>query len=235
MNLKEIIKNNQFLSKLFWRYHYKSLFKRPLKINIKGINNKMTKLNSSILIGCYIDIKGSNNKIFIGEHARLRNVIIRIRGNNNNILISEKVVFNRTGMLWVEDDYCTISIGANTTFEDVHLAATETNSKIFIGEDCMFAYDIDIRTGDSHSVYNIETKKRINFAKSIIIANHVWVASHVTVLKGVEIASNNIIATRSLVTKSYTSQYTIIGGNPSKVIKEGVNWTRERILNTSVH
>ena len=35
---------------------------------------------------------------------------------------------------------------------DVHIAVTEPGSKVQIGKECMFANDIDIRTGDSHSI-----------------------------------------------------------------------------------
>jgi len=45
---------------------------------------------------------------------------------------------------------------------EVHIAVTE-NSKVLIGEDCMLANDIDIRTGDSHSVIDMETGERLNF------------------------------------------------------------------------
>ncbi|MGS0525300.1 hypothetical protein ACU8V7_09025 [Zobellia nedashkovskayae] len=84
----------------------------------------------------------------------------------------------------------------NSTFEDTHLAVTEPSSKVTIGVDCMFANTIDIRTGDSHSIIDIKSNKRINYAKNIIIGNHVWVGAHSSILKGATIADNSIVATR---------------------------------------
>jgi acetyltransferase-like isoleucine patch superfamily enzyme len=93
----------------------------------------------------------------------------------------------------------------------------------------MFAYDIDVRSGDSHSVIDAKTSKRFNFAKNVSIGNHVWVAAHVVILKGVEIPDDSIIATGSIVTKSFFENSILIGGNPAKNIKSGVSWLRARI------
>ncbi|HEY9752233.1 MAG TPA: hypothetical protein V6C46_04750, partial [Coleofasciculaceae cyanobacterium] len=57
----------------------------------------------------------------------------------------------------------------------------------------------------------------------------VWIASHVSILKGVSIPDNSIVATRSVVTKSFNMQNTLIGGVPAKVLKNNINWLRERL------
>jgi acetyltransferase-like isoleucine patch superfamily enzyme len=110
---------------------------------------------------------------------------------------------------------------------EVHIAVTE-KSTVTIGEDCMFANDIDIRTGDSHSVIDTLTGERLNPAGDIFISRHVWVAPHTVILKGVNIGENSIVATGAVVTRS-CDPGVIIGGNPAKVIKTGVSWKRERI------
>lgn len=99
----------------------------------------------------------------------------------------------------------------------------------------MFSYDIDIRTGDSHSIINTISNERINYAKDIFIGNHVWVASHVSVLKGVHIFDNSIIASRSVVTKTFKEGNIIIGGIPAKKLKENVNWAKERTYNKDLN
>ncbi len=96
-----------------------------------------------------------------------------------------------------------------------------------------FSYDVDLRTGDSHSIINLNTNKRINYAKDVTVGNHVWVASHVSILKGVAIPSNSIIATRSLVTKSFNQEYVLIAGSPAEIRKENITWKKERIYETS--
>ena len=93
----------------------------------------------------------------------------------------------------------------------------------------MFAYDVDIRTGDSHSIIDLTTNKRSNYAQDISISDRVWVGSHVSILKGAAIASDSIVATRALVTRKFEKGNVLIGGTPAKVLKENVKWLRERI------
>lgn len=223
--IKTFLKQNPVLLK------YVLLFKNDTRIKkiIKGKANNISINNSTILYNCTFDIIGDNNEIEIHESVRLKNVTFFIRGNNNKIKIAKNVKFNRGGSIWIEDFNCEANIGEASSFEDVHIAVTEPNSKIEIGTDCMFAYDIDLRTGDSHSIIDTRTSKRINYAQDIKIGNHVWIASHVSILKGVTISDNSIVATRAVVTKSYDDENILIGGIPAKKIKENINWDRQRI------
>jgi acetyltransferase-like isoleucine patch superfamily enzyme len=154
-------------------------------------------------------------------------MMIYIRGNNHKLKIGENCQY-KGGTIWFEDNYCEIEIGQKTTIESAHLAVTEPNKKITIGEDCMFSYAIEFRTGDSHSIIDNETKKRINLAQNIVVGNHVWIGAHSIILKGVNIGNNSIIGTNSLVTNSIPSN-SIAAGIPAKIIKNNVDWDRARI------
>jgi acetyltransferase-like isoleucine patch superfamily enzyme len=98
----------------------------------------------------------------------------------------------------------------------------------------LFAYDIDIRTGDSHSIIDTITNERVNHARDVIIGNHVWVAAHVSILKGSYISDNSVIATRALVTKRFEVPNILIGGIPARKIKSNINWDRKRIYANGV-
>ncbi len=93
----------------------------------------------------------------------------------------------------------------------------------------MFARDIDVRTGDSHSIVSQQSGERINRARDVSIGNHVWVAAHCSILKGVSIADDSVVATGSIVTRSFEKSGIIIGGNPAAELKQGIHWLRERI------
>ncbi len=175
-----------------------------------------------------LDIIGDNNRIRIGSGCVLSNVHFRIRGSGHQIEFGDNCRISRGATLWFEDREGVLQIGSGTTMVEVHIAVTE-NSKVIIGEDCMLANDIDIRTGDSHSVINALTGERLNFAGDVLISRHVWIAPHTIILKGVTIGENSIIATGAVVTKSCDTGV-IMGGNPAKVIKTGVSWKRERLV-----
>lgn len=202
--------------------------KKPIIIRkINGQNNTIT-FNSNSLSNVIFDICGDNNTILIPDSCKISNTKFFIQGNNNLIKLGENICING-GSLWQEDNFTSIVIGNKTTFENIHLAATENYSKIIIGNDCMFAYDIEVRTGDSHSIIDKNTKTRLNKAANVVIGNHVWVTAHCELLKGISIADNCVVATGSIVTKSFESPNCIIGGNPAKILKKDINWIRERI------
>ena len=52
-----------------------------------------------------------------------------------------------------------------------------------------------------------------------VIGDDVWIGSEAMIMAGVHIGSGAVIAARSVVTKD-VAPYTIVGGNPAKVIKE---------------
>lgn len=53
----------------------------------------------------------------------------------------------------------------------------------------------------------------------IVIGNDVWIGNSVTIMQGVKIGDGAIIGTNALVSKD-VEPYTIVGGNPAKVIRK---------------
>lgn len=227
--LKSFVKRSPFLLKTIRNFRDGKLFVKSYRKSIKGKSNQINIDASARLNNCKIDIVGNSNHITIEAESLLNNVLIFVRGNHNQIIISKEVKFNRSGELWIEDEHCELYIGEKSTFEDTHIAVTEPNSKVTIGSDCMFANDIDIRTGDSHSIIDARSNERINHAKNVTIADHVWVGAHTSILKGSILATDTIVATRSVVTKSFEEKGVLVAGIPAKVIKQHITWDRERI------
>jgi acetyltransferase-like isoleucine patch superfamily enzyme len=194
---------------------------------IRGTDNTIS-YNEAILSSTTFDINGNGNKIEIKEDCILRNVTFDIRGSGHRVVINRGCRFKQGGSIRFEDSNGFLLIGEKSTFEDVHLAITEPNSKIIIGQDCMFASDIDIRTGDSHSIISQENNQRLNYAEDINIGNHVWVAANCILLKGSTIPDDSVVATGSVVTKKFDTKGIIIGGNPAKQIKDRITWSKKR-------
>lgn len=174
------------------------------------------------------DIVGHGNTIVIGAGSVLHSVRVRVRGDRHVIEIGEGCRFNRASSLWMEDSDGVLLIGAATTVEDAHLAVTEPGARIEIGRDCMFAYDIDVRTGDSHAVFDRVSGIRLNPAANVSIGDHVWIAAHSRILKGVRVGNDSIVATGAVVTRAFDEEGVILAGNPARIVKSGVTWTRDR-------
>jgi len=201
------------------------LFKIKLKKAIYGSKNKLNLLGS--FSNSKIEIWGDNNTIEIGLDTKISDCLIFIKGDNNKIKVDSRVtIYN--GELWIENNQCLIEIGEGTTIQKAHIASVENESEILIGKDCMISTDVEIRTSDSHSIIDILSNKRFNPPSNILLKDHVWLGSMVKVLKGVTIETGSIVGTGSIVTKS-VSKNILVAGVPAKIIKENVNWFRERM------
>lgn len=210
---------------LFRAFHRGLL--RTGRRRLAGRGNVVRLHRSAVLKGVKFDVAGSANAIHVEPECILRNLTFYIRGDNNVIRLGSGIRFNLGGSLWIENNGNCIEIGAGSTFEDAHLAVTGGGRKIKIGEGCMLAYDIDIRTGDSHAIVDLGGNK-INHERDVAIGDRVWVAAHCSVLKGSVIRSDSIVATRSTVTRAFDVGNAVIGGSPAAIIKTGVAWDRQR-------
>lgn len=183
------------------------LFLSHFNLSIRGNNNciRFRPGGISYIRGLRISITGDNNTIEIGTDTSCYGLIICIEDNGNKVLLGNR-----------------FRCGANT-----ELAAIE-GTTISFGEDCMLSANIAVRTGDSHSVLDMEGR-RVNLSKSISIGNHIWIGNTVIIFKGTKIGHNSVVAGDAVVTGKDFPPHCIIGGNPAKVIKDGIDWREERI------
>ena len=227
--LKAFIKNQPLLVKAYRVFTTGSAFKPSITKLVKGTGNKLAINSAALFVNCKLKIEGNNNEITIADTTMFFNVSFVIFGDNHKINIAKGVRFDEGGSLWMEDHHCEINLGEDGYYRNVDIAVTEPYSKVTVGKECGFAYDVEIKTGDSHSIIDLATNKRINYAKNITIGDHVWVAPHVSILKGANIATNTVVATRSLVTKSFTQENIILAGTPAAIVKENIGWSKWRI------
>ena len=162
-------------------------------LNIFGFNSRIKGKHPSVCLRhTKVIDKGNGNTIIIKKKAILKNCTFRFYGSNNRVVIGENCYLN-TVSIWVEDNNNCVEIGDKTSIHGKTGLACMEGTKISIGADCMFSSNISFRTGDSHSVLDLNGN-RINPSKDIVIGNHVWVTQGVFVGKGSVIPDNSIIA-----------------------------------------
>lgn len=184
--------------------------------------------NTIVLDGLFdgnskIEVLGSKNAINLGPDVHVTNLSIHIHGEGNRIEI-EKSVYLFNICFWEEGNKNQITVGKDSTFGGGQLSAWE-GSVIRIGEDCMFSWNVNLFTSDTHPITD-KMGKRINFAKNIVIGNHVWVGANAVCLKGIIIPDNCVIGMCSVVTKAFNERCCSIAGNPAKIINREINWNR---------
>ncbi len=206
---------------LAWAFSLSSLRK------VSGRGNQLIS-RGAFLKNCRFDIRGNGNRVEIAPECILKNVRFFVRGSGHTIKIGAQVRISRSALLWCEDENGTLIIGEGTRIEEAHIAVTEPGSKIEVGARCLFAYDIEIRCGDSHSILDAQTGKRINPPANVKIGDRVWIGMGAKILKGVELGNDSIVATGAVVAKSVPAG-SIVAGNPAKVVRDGVRWEYQRL------
>lgn len=173
-----------------------------------------------------LKIFGSGNCITIKSAAAIRDLEILIHGSKNRIEIDEGCLLTNL-TIWIEDDNNIVHIGPKVLFCGKTQIDCIEGTKVTIGADCMFADNVHLRTGDSHSVEDMDGK-RINPSMDIVVGDHVWFAANSTILKGVQIAGSSVVGNGAIVTKSFAEGNIALAGNPARIVKRGINWSFDR-------
>lgn len=208
---------------------YRRQFINKVRRRIRGRSNRIQYDFTTVLATVRFDIVGDGNTIVINPGCILEDTTFFIRGSNHQIVIGKGCSFGKGSVIWFEDHHGALTIGDGTGFGSVHVAVTEPYSRIDIGKDCLFSSDIDIRTGDSHSIVDLDSGVRTNSATNVKIHDHVWVGAHSIILKGATVCENSVVATASVVTQDFSEANVVLAGNPAVVVKRSVGWLRERI------
>jgi acetyltransferase-like isoleucine patch superfamily enzyme len=121
-----------------------------------------------------------------------------------------------------------IFIGEETFIGKSNLAVA---SSIVIGNNVLISSGVTITDHNSHSlIYSQRRDDVLDWRnnkkdwsnvviKPVIISDKVWIGFNSIILKGVTIGEGAIVAAGSVVTKD-VSAWTIVGGNPAKIIRE---------------
>ena len=223
MNKKELVVRFRPLVELACRVHN---LRNCFRTKKRGKNNRITA-PCALLKKVRIEFSGNDNEVIIEEFAVLKNVSLSIHGSGNVVRIGGWSHLNGTEVCTENDGNAIILGQRSKLYGRVHLAAME-GTKITIGQDCLFSDDVHIRTGDSHSLLDMQGR-RINASQDITLGDHVWVGTKVTCLKGSVIPPHCVVGAGSLVTKAFAKPNCAIAGVPAKVVREEVDWSLKRI------
>lgn len=204
----------------------KSKIFRILKIlNTIAFKIRYPKIKISIL-------SNINPKFLKNLNKNLDNIIL------GNSFISEEVSIEE-GTKFLGQIYCSgkVEIGRYTSLNGPNTNILSEINKVKIGSFCSIASGVRIqeyfheyRRTTSYYVNRHIFKEKFKgdvFSKGdIIIEDDVWIGANAIIMSGVKIGRGSIIGAGSIVTKNIPS-YSIVGGNPAKIIRK--RFTQETI------
>lgn len=167
------------------------------------------KVKSSMLVYGFPGTKGQSNCQSIISIRRGGKLVV---SENVQMAGGTRVVIGKQGVMQVGRHFwCNGDCFFNCT------------TKISIGDDNMYGWNISFNTTDGHHVYENGIQKPME--RDIVIGNHVWIASHCHISKNTYIADDCVVAQNSLIGKRFEQPKCLIGGMPAKVIKDNFTWS----------
>lgn len=149
---------------------------------------------------------------------------------HSNIIIEDNCVFG-TNVLFKISPPCNVRIGKNSTFGNHVEFHGNMGNSILIGNDCMIANDVEFLACEGYTIYDVISghcnNYGINQSKEnfITLKDHVWVGKDSYLLRGAYLNNGSIVGAKSVV-KTFVPNNCIVAGNPGRVIKSDIIWTR---------
>lgn len=199
-------------------------------INSKIVYNRLDfdyiqqKLESNQIKKCLDQVTMENDAKFY-KGAQVHNLQFnknKINIGQNSHIQGELLIFSNGGE---------IIIGSNVYIGEGSRIRSAEN--IIIGNNVLISHNCNIIDTDSHEINYLEraegfkkliknghSKEKGNInTKAIHIEDYVWISYNVSILKGIKIGKGSIVAAGSVVTKN-VPPFTLVAGNPAKIIKQ---------------
>lgn len=137
---------------------------------------------------------------------------------------------NKHNLTWVTGpsfDVSKVIVGKHTYGSLNVLSWGHKDEALIIGNYCSIADEVVFLLGGNHSMNTLMTYpfKAMSFGEieatpkgPIVIGDDVWIGYKSVILSGITIGQGAVIAAGAIVTKN-VMPYTIVGGNPARVIK----------------
>ncbi len=187
--------------------------------------NQLELSASAQACGGHIALRGTGSRIRIGEIHNVQDFALSV-GSHCSIDIADQVWVGNLKIF--TDDGATIVISSWAGFNGVvHLYAREGKA-IHVGPRSLFADLVELTTGDSHAIFDLALKKRVNHAGDIHIGEQVWLCAGVRVMKNVKIGAGSVIGAGAVVTRDIPA-HCMASGVPAKVLRRGITWD-QRLL-----
>lgn len=175
---------------------------------LKNLLNKkkVTSVGANTMLHGTLDIRHPQGKVMIGDGCLIQGTLVSETENsliriNNNVFIGGGTVIDCVENITIDDDVL-VSYGCIISDSDNHSVRYSIRKRDLT----------DWRNGGGHD-WNTTNTQPIHISKGV------WIGTNAIILKGVTLGEGAVVGAGSVVTKD-VPPYTIVGGNPARIIRE---------------
>lgn len=188
---------------LLYFYSIKFFFKKSEFLNYISYKSKIRGKNNITI--------GANN--IIKDYAT---ILVDSQLYNQYITIGDNNIISEYAILRSQMGY--IKVGNNNFFGEK--VQVQGRGGVVIGNNCMIAANTFVSSSNhDYSMPNTNEYLKKEIPEKTLIGDYVWIGANVVVTAGVYIGHHSIIGAGSVVTKNI-EPYTMVAGNPNKLIKK---------------
>lgn len=204
--MKKIVRNiiYYFFKKINSIVEAGDVERKIIELNKNAVISPTAHLTHSFTI---INNQNDKTKIVVGDYSSLRGEIFLFK-HGGSVTIGDYVFFGPDSRIW-------------------------SSSKVIIGNHVLISHNVNIHDNDSHPLdFKTRQEQSVNqlqkltmlddsysvSEKPVIIEDNAWICFNAVILKGVTIGKGAIVAASSVVTQN-VPPFTIVAGNPAKIIK----------------
>jgi len=117
----------------------------------------------------------------------------------------------------------TFFLGTRVRSAEVDVIIEGAGMHACIGEDCMLAAGLAIRTTDLHGIVDMNSGAWVNRPAPVHIEPRVWLGNDALILKNTQIGFGSIVGAKAVV-RGIVARYGCVAGVPARIIRENVSW-----------
>lgn len=220
---------------------------------IVGSNNNI-KIENGVLIKKTVFNLLENSKVYIGGNSSFDDSTVVIKKNSEFIFGNQSKLL-RNSVIGIDCDCCVkignkneiwrldlhafdkslCKIGNNIFINSDCIFTAHNYTKIEVNDNCLIAGEVNIISGDGHSIFDINTGKKVNDMSlgnnTVSVGEHVWLCRKAMLLSGTVIKTGSVVGAGAICTKPFKTNNVLIAGVPASIKKRNICWSRNNASN----